>query len=89
MLCSFGTAPKLFESGFPLVPSFAKTHSWWQDGRMLGVVIHLLHDPHDFSREIWRPGILVRILHSYSQNLGSLEQSLFILFSAYIFSVGF
>lgn len=92
MFYSFGTAPKLFESGFSLAPSLPRliaSDLGLQDGWTRGGVIHLLHDPHDSSRGTWRPGILVRILHSYSQNLGSLEQSLFMLFNAYIFSVGF
>lgn len=92
MSYSFGIAPKLFESGFSLAPSFAKTHSWWL--RSSGWMDAGCGD----SPPAWSSWLLkgnletwnfVRILHSYSQNLGSLEQSLFILFNAYIFSVGF
>lgn len=68
------TTPKLFESSLPLAPSFGEVHIWWfrSPRQILGVVIHLLQEPHDSSRGTWRSGILVRIPCSYSQNPDSL-----------------
>lgn len=85
------TTPKLFEWSLPLAPSFAGAHIWWFrfPRQPLGVVIHLLHEPHDSFRGIGRPGILVKIPCSYSQNSGSLGQHLFILFNTYVLSVDF